>query len=177
MQAKGSAFLSALEYAGCKYGGDRVKNFFIQYPEFEGVKLYTDLNWYDLKTFINFSESMDKYFGFGDASLLLEIGEYSAKKAFAGSHRLFKDISMRTAISNAQLVFLSCFSAGIAEIKYIRDNKIHFTIKDLPAAPCLGKTICGWIKGTVESIKTKDTTVTELDAKPFLNYSIEWINL
>ncbi len=177
MQVKGKAFTSALEYTDKKYGCEKVKLFFTHFPAFEEIKNYNDLNWYSIDMYLKFSESLDKYFGFGDASLLVEIGEYSAKKAFESSHRLFKDLSMQCALSNAQSVFLSYYSAGIAEIKYLRDNKITFSVKNLPVSPYLGKTIHGWIKHAVKSIKANDTNVVELEPKTCLCYSIEWTNL
>jgi hypothetical protein len=177
MQVKGKAFTSALEYAEKKYGCEKVRSFFLHVPEYEQIKTFSDLNWYDMGMYMKFSESIDKFFGFGDASLLFEIGEYSAKKAFESSHRLFKDLSMQCALSNAQSVFLSYFSAGVAEIKYLKDNKINFSIKNLPVSPYLGRTIHGWMKHAARSIKASDTNVVELDAKACLCYSIEWSNL
>jgi hypothetical protein len=177
MQVKGRVFASALEYAGKKYGCEKVNSFFVKYPAYEEIRNFNDLNWYDLELYLKFSESVDKYFGFGDASLLLEIGEYCAKTAFESSHRLFKDLSMQCAMSNAQSVFLSYYSAGVAEIHYLRDNKVSFSIKNLPVSPYLGKTIHGWMKQAVKSIKSSETNVQEMDAKTCLCYSIEWANL
>lgn len=177
MKVKGRAFLYALEYAEKKYGCEKVKTFIANFPDFMEIKDYNDLNWYDLGLYIKFSESADKYFGFGDTSLLLEIGEYSAKKAFESSHRLFRDFSMQCAMSNAQSIFLSYFSTAIIEIKYLKENKINFSVKNLPVSPYLGKTIHGWLKHAVKSIKTSDTNVVELETKLCLCYNIEWSNL
>lgn len=177
MQVKGRAFSCALEYAEKKYGYEKVINFFTRFPAYEDIKNYNNLSWYTLGLYLEFSENVDKYFGFGDASLLVEIGEYSAKKAFESSHTLFKDLSMQCALSNAQAVFLSYFSASVAEIKYLKENKINFSVKNLPASPYLGKTIHGWLKHAVKSIKTADANVIELDNKTCLCYSIEWANL
>ena len=177
MQVKGRAFICVLEYTEKKYGCEKVESFFSRFPDFEGIKNYDGLNWYNLALYLKFSENADKFFGFGDASLLTEIGEYSAKKAFESSHRLFKDLSMQCALSNAQSVFLSYFSAGVAEIKYLKENKINFSVKNLPVSPYLGKTIHGWLKHAAKSIKATDTNVVELDTKTCLCYSIEWANL
>jgi hypothetical protein len=117
MQVKGSAFSAILEYVEKKYGKERVKHFFSDNPCFNGIKDFIGPDWYDLKLYMDFSEKADKYFGFGDASMLFEAGEFAAGQAFKTSHSLFRDFSIQCARSNAETVFLSYFSAAVVEIK------------------------------------------------------------
>jgi hypothetical protein len=174
MEAKGRAFGSALEYLECKFGQKKVQAFFKCHPEFDCVKKYNDLSWYSLESYLKFSEKVDKYFGFGDASLLFKIGEFSARIAFDSSHKLFRDLSIESAISNAQSVFLSYFSAGVAEVKYIKDNKVSLHIKNLPVSPYLGKSIFGWMQEAVRSVRSRDAFVAEQEDKHCLCYTLEW---
>ncbi|MGD0565782.1 MAG: hypothetical protein ABSA34_00440 [Candidatus Goldiibacteriota bacterium] len=176
MQVRGSAFKSILKYAEKKHGIERVKNFFIDNPSFCAIKDYIDLDWYDLKFYLDYSEKTDKYFGFGDGSLLFEAGEFASRQAFESSHRLFKDMTMQSALANAETVFLSYFSAAVVEIKYIKDNKASIYIKNLPVSPYLAKNICGWIKHAVKSIKAKEPSITETTPKTCLCFTLEWIN-
>src|SRR5512138_1554080 len=119
MQAKGRAFKATIEYVSGKFGCDKLHAFFAGHPQYSCIADFHDLNWYDLDYYLGFSEAIDRHFGFGDASLLVEIGEYAAKHAFETSHRLFRDLSVESAISNAEAVFFSFYSAGTVEIKYL----------------------------------------------------------
>lgn len=176
MQVRGSAFKSILGYAEKKYGVERVKNFFIDNSCFYMIRDFIELDWYDLKLFLDYSEKVDKYFGFGDASMLFEAGEFAAKQAFESSHRLFKDMSIQSALTNAESVFLSYFSAAVVEIKYLKDNKASIYIRNLPVSPYLSKNICGWIKYAVKAIKAKEAFITENAPKTCLCFTLEWIN-
>ncbi len=174
MGAKGKAFKATLDYLEEKYDQKKVKSFFQCHPQFEKIRKYDDLNWYSLDELLKFSECVDKYFGFGDASLLFKIGEHAAKDAFNNSHKLFKDLSIESVFSNAGAVFCSYYSAGAAEIKYIKDNKVHVCIKNLPVSPYLAKSIFGWMQHAVKAIKAKEAFVSEEEGKKCLCYTVEW---
>ncbi|MCE5301345.1 MAG: hypothetical protein LLG37_10815 [Spirochaetia bacterium] len=174
MQAKGRAFRAALEYVEKKYGQDKLGSFYSLYPQFIPVSGYQDLGWYDLAIYLSFSEAIDKYFGFGDASLLVEIGEYSAIHAFDTSHRLFRDISVENALSNAQAVFFPFFYAGTVEIKYLKSKKISLHLNGCPVNPYLSKKITGWLRQSCKYLKTKNVTVRELKPGKCMGYEIEW---
>jgi hypothetical protein len=177
LQVTGSAFKTLAEFAEKKYGNERIKNFHIDNPRFFRINDFLDLGWYELDYYMDFSEAVDKYFGFGDASILLEAGEYAAKKAFESSHSLFRDLSMQCALSNAEAVFLSFFSAAVAEIKYIKNNKAEINIKNLPKSPHLSNIICGWLKYSSRAIKTKEASIVEKNHKKSCPcFTVEWIN-
>jgi hypothetical protein len=177
MQVSGNAFKTLVEFAEKKYGSERTKNFYIDNSHFCRIKDFLDLDWYELDYYLEYSETVDKYFGFGDASILLEAGEYAAKKAFESSHSLFRDLSMQCALSNAEAVFLSFFSAAVAEIKYIKNNKAELYIKNLPLSPHLSNIICGWLKYSSRAIRTKEASIVEKNHKKnCLCFTLEWIN-
>ena len=174
MEAKGRAFKASLEYLECKYDKSKIRSFFKSHPEFECIQKYQDLNWYSLEFYIRFSEKLDRYFGFGDAALLFKIGEYASRTAFESSHKLFRDLSMESAISNAQAVFLSYYSAAKTEIKYLNDNKVCVHIKNIPLSPYLKKMIYGWMQEAVKSIKSRDAFVSEQESRNSLCFTLEW---
>jgi|GEM_PF-1542983 len=174
MDVRGRAFTISLDYLEHEFGGKKVCDFFVKYPEFERVREYSDLNWYGMDIYLKFSEAVDKYFGFGDAAMLFKIGSYSAKNALETSHKLYKGLSMDSAISKAQAVLYSYFSAGAVEVKYLKERKASLFIRNFPVSPYISKIILGWMRESVKCAAARDAYVSEQENRACLCYTVEW---
>jgi len=175
MQAKGRAFKATFEFIQHKFGDEKLKGFLKSYPEYEGASSFSDIDWYPLELFINLSERIDKHFGFGDLSLLFELGEFSASQAFDTSHKLFKSASPKTIIANAPSLLSSYYSKGEIEHEYVTDHKVNLTIKKFSSSPYLSKRIAGWLRRCLILSNAKTAVVKDTPVNPdSLKFSVEW---
>jgi hypothetical protein len=175
MQVKGRVFKATLDYISEKFSKEKIKAFFSDFPEFAGMPEYSEIDWYPMEILVKFSEKIDKFFGFGDASLLIDIGSFSAMRAFESSHKLFKNLTPKAMASNIQSLLSSYYSTGTAEHEQISPNKFKIYIKNFISSPFLVKRIQGWIAQAVKITGAKEVHVHDIKSKNAdICFNIEW---
>jgi len=175
MQVKGRTFKTTLDYITQKFSKEKINSFFSDFPEFARAGKFSDIDWYPMDLFLNFSEKIDKFFGFGDASLLIDIGSFSALRAFETSHKLFNNLSPKALASNIQSLLSSYYSSGKADSEFINENKVKIYIRDFIASPYLAKRIQGWIAQVIKLTGAKEVHVHDIKTKNAdISFNIEW---
>jgi hypothetical protein len=175
MQVKGRTFKATLDYIAQKFSREKINSFFSDFPEFAKTGKFSDIEWYPMEFFLNFSEKIDKFFGFGDASLLIDIGSFSALQAFETSHKLFNALSPKALASNIQTLLSSYYSSGKAESEFLNGNKVKIYIRDFVSSPFLVKRIQGWIAQAIKLTGAKEVHVHDIKTKNAdICFNIEW---
>lgn len=175
MQVKGRTFRATLDYIAQKFSREKIDTFFADFPEFSKAGRFSDIDWYPMDFFLNFSEKIDKFFGFGDASLLIDIGAFSALQAFETSHKLFNKLSPQALASNIQTLLSSYYSSGKAEHEFLNANKVKIYIRDFVSSPFLTKRIQGWIAQAIKLTGAKEVHVHSVKTKHAdICFNIEW---
>jgi hypothetical protein len=175
MQVKGRTFKATLDYISKKFSREKINAFFTDFPEFSNTVNFSDIDWYPVEFFLKFSEKIDKFFGFGDSSLLIDIGAFSAQQAFETSHKLFKNLTARALASNIQTILTSYFSTGRAEHEMINENKGKIYIKDFSSSPFLVKRLQGWIAQAIKLTGAKEVHVHDIKTKNAdICFNVEW---
>lgn len=175
MQVKGRTFKATLDYLVQKFSKEKIKSFFLDFPEFAKTREFSDISWYPMNYFLEFSDKIDKFFGFGDASLLINIGSFSAKQAFETSHKLFKNLSPAALASNIQTLLSSYYSTGKTECELINKNKIIIHIREFTSSPFIIKRIQGWISQVLKLTGAKDVQVHDIKTKKAdICLNVEW---
>ena len=175
MQVKGRTFKATLDYIAQKFSREKISSFFSDFPEFSKTGKFSDIEWYPMELFLAFSEKIDKFFGFGDASLLVDIGSFSALQAFKTSHKLFSNLSPKALASNIQALLSSYFSSGSAEHEFINGNKAKIYIRDFVSSPFLVKRIQGWIAQAIKLTGAKEVHVHDIKTKNAdICFNVEW---
>jgi len=175
MQVKGRTFKATLDYIREKFSKEKIRSFFEDFPEFVKTCDFMDAGWYPVDLFVKFSEKIDKFFGFGDSSLLVDIGAFSAVKAFETSHKLFKNLSPRILAANVQALLSSYYSSGKAEQEQLKENKFRIYIRDFIDSPFVSKRIQGWIAQAIRMTGAKEVHVHGEKSKGAdVCFSVEW---
>jgi hypothetical protein len=175
MQVKGRTFTATMDYISKKFSREKISSFFTDFPEFSKITGFSDIDWYPMDFFLKFSEKIDKFFGFGDSSLLIDIGAFSALRAFETSHKLFKNLTPRALVSNIQTLLSSYYSSGKAAYDMINDNKMKIYINDFVSSPFLVKRIQGWISQALKLTGAKEVHVHDIKIKNAdICFNIEW---
>lgn len=175
MQVKGRTFKATLDYIKVKFSKEKIKSFFEDFPEFGKTCDFSDAGWYPMDLFIKFSEKIDKFFGFGDSSLLVDIGAFSAIKAFETSHRLFKNLSPKILIANIQALLSSYYSKGTIEETQLGENKFKICIRNFIDSPYVSKRIQGWIAQALKLTGAKEVHVHGERVKGAdVCFNVEW---
>jgi hypothetical protein len=175
MQVKGRTFKATLDYISQKFSREKINSFFSDFPEFSRTAKFSDIDWYPMDFFLNFSEKIDKFFGFGDASLLVDIGSFSALQAFKTSHKLFNNLSPKALAANIQALLSSYYSSGKADHEFINENKVKIYINDFISSPFLSKRIQGWVAQAIKLTGAKEVHVHDIKAKNAdICFSVEW---
>ncbi len=177
MQAKGRPFKITIDFLREKFGEQKLNSFFETFPEYKNITAYSDFDWYPLDGLITLSERADKFFGFGDHSVLIELGKYSAEKAMENSHKLFKGSPPEAMISRAQALFSSYYSAGTIEPEFKGSNRAVLVLKDFPSADGIIKRILGWMRACLKMTGAKNISVKQGPIKKGAVYFfVEWKN-
>lgn len=175
MQVKGRMFKTTLDYIFQKFSKEKIKYFFSDSPEFAKTADFSDIAWYPMDLFISFSDKIDKFFGFGDASLLIDIGSFSALQAFETSHKLFKNLSPAALVSNIQTLLSSYYSKGKTEYEQINENKIIIYIREFASSPFIVKNIQGWLAQAIKITGAKEVHVHDIKTKHAdICFNVEW---
>lgn len=175
MQVKGRTFKATFDFIRQKFSKEKIKSFFNDFPQFVQTQDYNEIDWYPIDIFISLSEKIDKFFGFGDTSLLADIGAFSATQAFETSHKLFRNLSPRALLSNIQTVLFSYYSEGISELEFIKDNKVKIYLKKFDVSPFLIKRIQGWLAQALRLTGAREVSVfSNMHRNAELCFDIEW---
>ena len=175
MQVKGRTFKATFDFIKQKFSQEKIKTFFKEFPQFVHAQDYNEIDWYPVDIFISLSEKIDKFFGFGDDSLLSEMGAFSARQAFETSHKLFRNLTPKIFISNIQTVLFSYYSEGVSELKFIKDNKVKICVTKFIASPFLLKRIQGWLSQALHLSGAKEVSVFSIPHKKAdMCFDIEW---
>jgi hypothetical protein len=175
MQVKGRTFKATLDYIAKKFSREKINSFFKDFPEFSKAGNFSDVDWYPMDFFLKFSEKIDKFFGFGDSSLLIEIGSFSALQAFETSHKLFKNLSIKALASNLQTLLSSYYSSGKAWLETVNDTRVRIYIHEFTSSPFLVKRIQGWISQAMKLSGAKEVHVKNVSVKNAdICFNIEW---
>jgi len=176
MQVKGRSLKQTLDYLREKFGQQKLLSFLDKYQEFEAINSCSDIDWYPIETFISVLEKADSYFGYCDLSLLEEMGNYTAKKSFESSHKLFTGMKPATLFTNAPMIFSTYYSNGSAQAEFIKDTRVKLTLNNFPCSPHLSRRILGWSKGVIALTGGKNVKGSELPCKNGLSFIFEWNN-
>jgi hypothetical protein len=175
MQVKGRTFKATLDYIFQKYSKEKIKSFFSDFPEFSKTMEFSDITWYPMDLFLDFSDKIDRFFGFGDASLLIDIGSFSALQAFETSHKLFKNLSPNALASNIQTLLSSYYSSGKTEYELINENKLIIHIREFTSSPFIIKRIQGWVAQALKLTGAKEVHVHDIKTKHAdICLNVEW---
>jgi len=175
MQVKARPFKATLEFIENRFGPAKLKTFLAEYSEFSIINETPDFDWLELNLFIRLSEKTDSYFGFGDLSLLYEIGVFSARQAFEKSHKLFKDITPLNFVQSGPALFASYYRVGRPEFEVLTDRKARLTIRDFCESKAVSKRIAAWLKEGITAAGAKHASVAESEPKDnTLSFCVEW---
>jgi hypothetical protein len=176
MQVKGRTFRATLDYISQKFSKEKIQSFFSDFPEFAKTGNFSDIDWYPIDLFLDFSEKIDKFFGFGDRSMLVDIGSFSCLQAFETSHKLFKNLSPLAMASNIQTLLSSYYSSGKAEYELLKQNKLKIYIRDFVSSILISKRIQGWISQAIKLSGAKEVHVHDIKTKNAdICFNIEWL--
>ncbi|HMB01677.1 MAG TPA: DUF2378 family protein [Spirochaetota bacterium] len=177
MQAKGRPFKITIDFLREKFGERKLNSFFETFPEYKNITSYSDIDWYPLDDLIALSDRADKFFGFGDHSVLIDLGKYSAEKAMESSHKLFMGSSPEAMISRAQALFSSYYSSGTMESEFKGKNRAELILKDFPLSDGIIKRILGWMRACLKMTGAKNISVKQGPVKKgAVCFLVEWKN-
>lgn len=174
MRIKGRAVHSTVEFILSKFSPGKYHEFLEAYPDFKKYEDLHEIGWYPIEDYISYLEAIDKFFGFGDMSLLEKIGEYSAERAFDTSHKLFKNMTPDILFSNAQIIAATYYSGGIAQTKFLKEKKVQIEFTDYPPSEALSRRILGWLKKGLAISGGKNIHSQILKTENGLAYMFEW---
>jgi len=174
MEVKGRPFKVTIEFIKHKFGLDKLNSFILKQPKYKQIEDFSEISWYPANLFIELSEDIDKFFGFGDMSLLEELGEFSADSALETSHKLFKNMSPELFLTNGQAIFSSYYSAGTVKTNYLSEKKAEIHIENFGDSRYLSKRIFGWMKKILSTSAGWKIKLKEIQAKDRMSFMLEW---
>lgn len=173
MQVKGRVFKVSFAFLERKFGKEKTAKFLSDNPAFSEMVNYSEVDWYPIEQFSLLCEKIDKYFGFGDGSIMVEAGSYSAAESLKTSHKLFSGMSVRSLIQNAQAIYASYYSDSNVKVEEIEEKKLKIVFDNLPCDMFLSKRLKGWLKTLLSQTGAKNITLSE-SLKTCPIFTIKW---
>jgi predicted hydrocarbon binding protein len=167
---KGIALLQTLEFAEHKFGPGTKQRLLAALPPSRRLtlgELILPIQWYDMASFVDLLNALDRELGAGDGSLIFERGYWDAGQIMNGTLRLLlKMLSPEWLLEKGTRIWNSFQDSGRWEVVKREHGAVTATLRDLgmvDAAICANTR--GWISGLLALCRCKQISVVEKECR------------
>ena len=121
--------------------------------------------WYPFDLFVELNVAIDRVYGKGDATLIRELGRYSADANLTTIYRLFYKVgTVRWILARGPRLWGVHYDAGSLAVRYLSAYEVELELVDFPTphrAHCLA--VMGWAERSIElsggiKVQTQDVS-------------------